>query len=71
MASKGPTGVVEMGIGDCAKALGSLLLHGQHLGKNKHQRAPNHRADPNLSPEPLSASAKDNIVFNNQPLCRT
>lgn len=55
-----------MGIRDCARALRSLVLRGQHLGeKNNHQRALNRRADPNFSPEPLSPSAKDNIGFNN------
>lgn len=66
VASKAQTGMTEMGTtSDCAKALRSLVLHGQHPGENKSQGALNHRVDPNFSPEPLSPSAKDNTLFNN------
>lgn len=57
--------MAEMGTSDYAKALRSLVLHGQHPGENKRQGARNHRADPNFSSEPLSPSVKDKTLFNN------
>lgn len=56
LASKGRSGMTEMGTCECAKALRSLVLHEQHPGENKRQGALNHRADPNFSSEPPSLS---------------